>query len=54
MEYGYDYQVKATSIYTNERVGVGAELPILFGRESFEDDNMIDLGASGWEILNKE
>ena len=54
LEYGYDYQVKATSIYTNERVGVGAELPILFGRESFEDDNMIDLGASGWEILNKE
>ena len=53
MDYGIRYFSNPTSIYTNEKNGLGGDaLPMIFGGDNPENTDLDDLMNQGWKPLN--
>jgi hypothetical protein len=53
MDYGIRYFNNPTSIYTNEKNGLGGDsMPIIFGGSNSDNTDMDDLMNQGWRHLN--
>ena len=53
MDYGIRYFSNPTSIYTNEKDGIGGDsMPMIFGGSNSDNTDMDDLINGGWKHLN--
>jgi hypothetical protein len=53
MDYGIRYFSNPTSIYTNEKDGIGGDsMPMIFGGSNSDNTDMDDLMNQGWRHLN--